>query len=267
MVLSPRILLIDTEEAASGITKVNLRGRLDAAGARAMDGTFSRLAGTQQQLIVDMSRVSFIASTGLRTLIAGARGIAERGGRMAVLQPEPSVESVLIGSGIDQIIPVCRTLPDAVLTVSLSGVGDEPPETTTLSFSRQIDRSQDGIRRLSGWVDELAMLLNLTGRAEYALRLCLEEAVTNIIAHGVPEPNASADTVTLRLAADPSRLSVTIQDQCRAFNPLDADPLETNDTALEGRGGIGLRLLRQHARDLSWSRIGQTNRLAMTISR
>ncbi len=73
MAQSQRILLIDTEEIIPGITKLNLRGRLDAPGAQIIDTTFAAMAGAQERLIVDLSRVSFIASAGLRTLIAGAR--------------------------------------------------------------------------------------------------------------------------------------------------------------------------------------------------
>src|SRR5208283_2746571 len=73
MVQSQRILLIDTEEVIPGVTKLNLRGRLDAPGAQIIDNTFATMAGAQERLIVDLSRVSFIASAGLRTLISGAR--------------------------------------------------------------------------------------------------------------------------------------------------------------------------------------------------
>ena len=73
MVQSQRILLIDTEEIIPGITKLNLRGRLDAPGAQLIDNIFAQMAGAQDRLIVDLSRVSFIASTGLRTLIGGQR--------------------------------------------------------------------------------------------------------------------------------------------------------------------------------------------------
>ena len=70
--IGPR-LLIDTEEVAPAITKVNLRGRLDANGVQTISTTFDRVARTQANLIVDLSRVTFIASTGLRTLISAAR--------------------------------------------------------------------------------------------------------------------------------------------------------------------------------------------------
>ncbi|HEY8289608.1 MAG TPA: STAS domain-containing protein, partial [Acetobacteraceae bacterium] len=195
MVQSPRILLIDTEEVTLGVIKINLRGRLDSAGVQAIEATFGKLARTQSQLIVDLSRVSFIASTGLRTLITASRAVAANGGRMVFLQPEPSVESVLIGSGTDRLIPICGSLPDAVQAVSLDEGDEDDFPASSLSFSLQVERTMSGIRRAGGWADELAILINLSSRTEYALRLCLEEAVTNIVAHGQPGPGPDPDVI------------------------------------------------------------------------
>src|ERR1700683_2319899 len=118
MVQSQRILLIDTEEIIPGVAKLNLRGRLDAPGAEIIDNAFAAMAGAQERLIVDLSRVSFIASAGLRTLIAGARGLIARQGKMVCLDPDPLVEQVLVRSGVDRLIPICRDVSEAVRLVS-----------------------------------------------------------------------------------------------------------------------------------------------------
>lgn len=263
MTQSPRILFVDAEEIVPEVTKVNLRGRLDAAGVASVETTFARLAQTQKCLVVDLSRVTFIASTGLRTLIAGARTIAAGDGRMAFLQPDPSVESVLISSGIDQVIPVFQTLADAVCSVcQIDGDEDELPGHS-LPFSLDIERTKAGITRAGAWVDELSILLNLSQRTEYALRLSLEEVVTRIVSHGEPEAGINADRISLRLIADAGRLSVTIQDLCAPYNPL-ADPTTPGSSAEDA---LGINLLRQHARNVTWSRVGRFNRLAFNIPR
>jgi len=259
-------LLIDTEEVAPGVTKVNLRGRLDANGVQTISATFDRVARTQAQLIVDLSRVSFIASTGLRTLIGAARSVASRHGRMVFLGPEASVESVLITSGTDAVVPIFQDLTEAIFAVSIDGVDTDDLPTTSLPFSLQVDRSMRGVARVGAWVDELAILLNLSHRAEYALRLCLEEAVTNIVTHAKPVPGVDAEKVNLRLIAEPSQLCMTLQDQCEEYNPLrSGDVGATQDVS--GEGGLGIGLLRQHARDVTWSRVGPINRLMLTIPR
>ena len=259
-------LLIDTEEVAPGVTKVNLRGRLDANGVQTISTTFDRVARTQTQLIVDLSRVSFIASTGLRTLISAARTVSSRDGHMVFLGPEASVESVLITSGTDAVVPIFQDLVEAICAVSMGGVDDDDLPTSSLPFSLQVDRSMRGVARVGAWVDELAILLNLSHRTEYALRLCLEEAVTNLVTHARPVPGVDGEKVGLRLIAEPGLLSLTLQDQCEEYNPLQSGHVGAmQDTS--GEGGLGIGLLRQHARDVTWSRVGPVNRLMLTIPR
>ncbi|HUB13221.1 MAG TPA: anti-sigma factor antagonist [Acetobacteraceae bacterium] len=259
-------LLIDAEDVAPGICKVNLRGRLDATGVQTISATFDHIARTQSQLIVDLSRVSFIASAGLRTLIGAARSVGSRDGRMVFLSPEPSVESVLITSGTDTLVPICQDLSEAICAVSISGFDDDDQPAPSLPFSLQVERSMRGVARVGAWVDELAILLNLSHRTEYALRLCLEEAVTNIVSHARPLPDVDSEKVNLRLVAEPGRLCVTLQDQCEEYNPLqNPDPGAVQEQAAEG--GLGVSLLRQHARDVTWARVGATNRLMLTIPR
>lgn len=268
MVQSQRILLIDTEEVIPGVTKLNLRGRLDAPGAQLIDHAFARMAGAQERLIVDLSRVSFIASAGLRTLIAGARGLLARQGRMVCLDPDPLVEQVLVRSGIDRLIPVCREIAEAVRLVSVGGgAGRGDPEDEPLLFDLEVDRSMPGIRRVGAWVDELAILLNLSGETEYALRLCLEEAVTNIVNHATREPGVERDSVALHLAANAGTLQLTIEDHCGAFNPLETPLPAPDGPAPEGEGGLGITLLRRHADQVLWERVGSANRLSITLPR
>ena len=263
--IGPR-LLIDTEEVAPGVTKVNLRGRLDANGVQTIGATFDRVARTQTQLIVDLSRVSFIASTGLRTLISAARAVASRKGRMVFLGPEASVEAVLITSGTDAVVPIHHDLTEAIFALGLGGMDDDAFPTPGLPFSLQVDRSMRGIARVGAWVDELAILLNLSHRTEYALRLCLEEAITNIVTHAKPVPGVDGEKVGLRLIAEPSQLYLTLQDLCEEYNPLQSGMVGTTQDA-SGEGGLGIGLLRQHARDVTWSRVGPANRLMLTIPR
>jgi anti-anti-sigma factor len=268
MVQSQRILLIDTEDIIPGVAKLNLRGRLDAPGAQLIDNTFAQMAGAQDRLIVDLSRVTFIASAGLRTLIAGARALIARQGRMVCLDPDPLVEQVLVRSGVDRLIPVCRDLAEAVRLVSIGGgEGRGDPEDEPLPFHVDVERSMGGVRRVGAWVDELAILLNLSGEAEYTLRLCLEEAVTNVVNHATPEPGIDAATVSLDMLASSSKLRVRIEDHCGAFNPLETPLPGPGDPAPEGEGGLGITLLRRHADEVSWEREGHINRLSLTLPR
>jgi anti-anti-sigma factor len=97
---------IATEEIAPGITKVVLDGSLDIAGAAAIDLKMNVLGGASKAMMVDLQKVSFIGSMGLRALVAPARAILNRKGKIVIYGPTELVEKVLKTSGIDTMIPI-----------------------------------------------------------------------------------------------------------------------------------------------------------------
>ena len=105
---------IATEELPGGITKVNLDGSLDIAGAAAIDLRMNVLAGASKSMMVDLQKVTFIGSMGLRALIAPARAMLSRGGKMVLFGPNEMVEQVLKTSGIDTMIPIHHDLQTAI---------------------------------------------------------------------------------------------------------------------------------------------------------
>jgi anti-anti-sigma factor len=62
---------------------------------------------------VDLSQVPFLASIGIRILLTNARVLRQRGGRMALLNPQSMVEEVLKVTGIESIIPIFHDLEAA----------------------------------------------------------------------------------------------------------------------------------------------------------
>jgi anti-anti-sigma factor len=105
---------LQTEELPSGIKVVVLSGRMDIAGTQQVDLRFTAITASQKALVaVDLSAVSFLASIGIRTLVSSARALANRGGAMAVVKPQPLVEQTLLAAGIDSIIPIYPNLDEA----------------------------------------------------------------------------------------------------------------------------------------------------------
>ena len=105
---------LTTEQLADGVRKIALSGRMDNAGTEQIDLRFADLAATQPALIVvDLSQVSFLASTGMRTLLMNAKALALRRGHMALAAPQPLVEEVLRIAGIDALIPVYADIGSA----------------------------------------------------------------------------------------------------------------------------------------------------------
>jgi anti-anti-sigma factor len=98
---------------ADGITLVKLDGRFDIAGAQAVDLRFSALSGSCAALVVDLTKVPFLASMGVRTLMLSAKTILRRGHRMAVCGPDENVEKVLRSTGFDEIVDIYPDFPSA----------------------------------------------------------------------------------------------------------------------------------------------------------
>lgn len=105
---------LSMEELEGGITRVMLDGRLDIEGAQAIDLKMNVIAGSKKAVLIDLQRVSFIGSMGLRALVAPARAIKGRGGKMVLFAPTEMVESVLKSSSIDTVIPIHHELQTAV---------------------------------------------------------------------------------------------------------------------------------------------------------
>ena len=109
---------ISTEEMPGGITRVVLDGRMDIAGAAAVDLKMNLIAGSAKKLLVDLEKVAFLGSMGLRSIVTPARAVKSRGGKVVLFAPNEMVESVLKTSGIDTLIPVRHDLDAAIAVLA-----------------------------------------------------------------------------------------------------------------------------------------------------
>jgi anti-anti-sigma factor len=82
-------------------TKVTLVGRLDIAGADAIDLPLATVAGRRGNVVIDMAGVEFLASIGIHHLVTAAKAIARGAGRLVLLDPSPIVTEVLVTAGLD----------------------------------------------------------------------------------------------------------------------------------------------------------------------
>ena len=117
--------------------------------------------------------------------------------------------------------------------------------------------------RLLRALEAFAAEHRLPAKVLQAADLALEEHVTNVLKY------AYADTaphqIRVRLSCDERTLHVEVEDDGRAFNPLDVPPVDTS-VPLERRpvGGLGIHLMRQFMDALDYRREGGRNILRMT---
>ena len=102
-------------EIGAGVTCVRLSGRLDAPGADSIDTRFTAAVVTPgRDAVIDLSGVSFVASMGIRLLIASARGVRLKGANMVLFGAQELVYTALDQAALDQIIPIVTTEQQAI---------------------------------------------------------------------------------------------------------------------------------------------------------
>jgi anti-sigma B factor antagonist len=70
-------------------------------------------AGRRGNIVVDMSGVGFIASTGIRHLVTAAKTVADGPGKLVLLGPSPMVTATLITLGLEDVLPIVRSEDEA----------------------------------------------------------------------------------------------------------------------------------------------------------
>lgn len=106
---------ITITELEGPVTRVQLQGRLDSAGADAVGLRFTAgVVAEGRDAVVDLSGMSFIASLGIRLLISAARGLSAKGGRLVLFGPQPMVQQVFEDAALDQILTIVPTEAEAL---------------------------------------------------------------------------------------------------------------------------------------------------------
>lgn len=124
--------------------------------------------------------------------------------------------------------------------------------------------------RVHGWADALAQRLALPQSTTFAIQLCFEEALSNIVRHGfagAPKEEARNKNVSLALETHNDAIVATIEDRGPAFDPLEVAPPPA-PTAISDLplGGRGIELMRKFAQSLAYERRDGVNRLTLSFA-
>lgn len=118
--------------------------------------------------------------------------------------------------------------------------------------------------RVSPWVEALALRYQLPQQTVFAINLCLEEAISNIIRHGYKSDARQIIAISLQCIAN--ELQFTIEDQAPHFEPKDA-PIPSPQSLEElTPGGLGIPLMRHFATRVEWKPLPAGNRLTLTFA-
>jgi anti-sigma B factor antagonist len=106
---------ISYEDIGQDLRRIVISGRLDQPGTDAVATRLAELvAAPRKSVVVDLSTLRFLASIGLGALVASAKAVAQRGGKMVLVVSEGStVMMSLEATGVDQLIPVFGSVSEA----------------------------------------------------------------------------------------------------------------------------------------------------------
>ena len=104
-----------THEDMGDLRRIQISGRLDVEGTDSVESKLLELVqAPKKSVVVDLSSLKFLASVGIRALIASAKAVKARGGKMTlVVKAGSTVMMSIKATGVDQLIPVFGSSADA----------------------------------------------------------------------------------------------------------------------------------------------------------
>ena len=121
------------------------------------------------------------------------------------------------------------------------------------------------ITRVPPWLESLAALHAIPSRIQFAIDLCPEEVLSNIIRHGHSGESSHEIVIRYQTHRD-GFFTFVVEDDAPLFNPLSI-PRPPVPRTLEdmSEGGQGIRLLKQSADAIEYEPMSNGNRLIITF--
>jgi len=137
--------------------------------------------------------------------------------------------------------------------------------STPGSFSFELRNRLSELETLCVKMESVGQALGLSRRCLFEVNLALDELFTNIISYGFQDQSEHA--IRVHVSADQDRLTVVLEDDGVAFNPVARIPLDLPCALDECRvGGLGIHLVKNLMDEVTYERRGGTNVLTLKKS-
>jgi anti-anti-sigma factor len=104
---------------ASGAAVVSVAGELGPDTAPAFGKALDHLCGKARPVMVDLEGLTSIDGLGLSVLVQAFRQLRQRECALIVVAPPPGVRKVMSASGVEDFMPICRTIDEAAALVTI----------------------------------------------------------------------------------------------------------------------------------------------------
>jgi anti-sigma B factor antagonist len=100
-----------------GVPVLRVRGEIDVASAPEFQTSLSDLVGQGSEIvIVDLSEVSFIDSTGLGVLVGAEKEMRDMSHSLRLVVPQPQIMRLLELTGLDEVFTILSSTSDSART-------------------------------------------------------------------------------------------------------------------------------------------------------
>ena len=100
--------------AGEGYSIIQLIGKLDSDTAAKVEAVFTETTESQTRLLLDLARLKYISSAGLRILLLAAKRVQQKGGCIVLFSLQPNVREIFDISGFSSMFTICGTQEEAV---------------------------------------------------------------------------------------------------------------------------------------------------------
>jgi len=111
-----------TVQTFANVVIVQIDGRIDHSMAPVFGSVLlphvEGCAGDEKKLLVDLSKVNYMSSAGLRVLMIAAKGCRKQEGKVVLAGLQPSVREVFKIGRFDMVLETYPTVRDALAAIS-----------------------------------------------------------------------------------------------------------------------------------------------------
>ena len=103
------------EERQGDVLTLGLSGKLDATNAKAFEARILAVIDAgERRLVVDLSRLDYVTSSGLRVFLLAAKRLSSANGKIVLCSLNDSVREVFDIAGFLSILSVCGSHAEAL---------------------------------------------------------------------------------------------------------------------------------------------------------
>jgi len=152
------------------------------------------------------------------------------------------------------------------------------PQTSGIGWHRVFSGSIAEIAVATSWIEKIAASLDPSGSVAFAMQICVEELMSNIVRHGRVHsfskaylPDADADnplSISIDIDVLADRIVMTIEDNGRPFDVAKAPAKQVQGPLEHVRpGGLGIQLIKSFGSNIEYRRTESGNRVTVDFMR